>query len=424
MTYAQQPQGDEEEAARASRCRFSAIAPLTRLRALLPGPLAGPTNPNYKVDTSPIPSIPIERRRASSIAASLDQDEGLAEKIVEHGVGVPDTIAKEETVLYLAYGSNLASKTFRGVRGIKPLSQMGVFVPELRLTFDLPGLPYAEPCFAGTQYRDPSAPPTRDISWDDDETDVSDSESLSEKDTLMGRTREVEAQGKGYHKRRWYKPLVGVVYEVTLVDYAKIIATEGGGRGYRDGVIDCYPFPDNYNPADPVPERPSTTPFKARTLLSPAADDMRLKMQSLKSGNPSLLSHAPKLSWWYTVCLHFRPDPDYAQPSARYLGLIKTGAEEHDLPQAWREYLAQIRTYRITTRRQKFGKGIFLALWLPWVLLTLALSKIFAGSDGRSPQWLVALSNAIFSGMWNSYDCFFARIFGDGERSLDDIPAW
>jgi hypothetical protein len=424
MTHEHPPQVDEE-AALVSRCKFSAIAPLTRLRALLPGPIAGPTNTDYKIDTSPIPNIPIERRRASSIAASLDQDEGLAEKIAEHGVGVPDTIAKEETVLYLAYGSNLASQTFRGVRGIKPLSQMGVFVPELRLTFDLPGIPYAEPCFAGTQYRDPSHPPRdRDVSWDDDETDVSDNESLSEKDALMGRTREVEVQGEGYHKRRWYKPLVGVVYEVTLADYAKIIATEGGGRGYRDGIIDCYPFPEDYNPSDPVPDQPSTTSFKARTLLSPAADDARLKMQSLKSGGPSLLSHAPKLSWWYTVCLHFRPDPDYAQPSARYLGLIKTGAEEHDLPVAWREYLAQIRPYRITTLRQKIGKGIFLALWLPSVLLVIVFSKIFAGSDGRSPGWLVALSNALFSGMWTSYDCFFARVFGNGERTLDDIPAW
>src|SRR4051812_34458506 len=91
------PQADEE--VRTSRCRFSAIAPLTRLRGLLPGAISGPTDPNYKSNTTPIPGIPIERRRASSIAASLDQDEGLAEKITEHGVGVPDTIAKEETVL-------------------------------------------------------------------------------------------------------------------------------------------------------------------------------------------------------------------------------------------------------------------------------------------------------------------------------------
>ena len=119
----------------------------------------------------------------------------------------------------------------------------------------------------------------------------------------MGRTLEVEVRGadiiSGGGTGPWLR-----VYEVTLADYAKIIATEGGGREYRDGVIDCYPFPKDFDPSDPVPYQPSTTPFKARTLLSPAADDARLKMQSLKSGDPPLLSNGPKLSWWYTgVCM-------------------------------------------------------------------------------------------------------------------------
>ncbi|CAI7672545.1 unnamed protein product [Penicillium bialowiezense] len=374
----------------AAPCRFSATASLTKLRGLLPAFLV---KQNVEIDTTPIPTTTFGRRRASSFAASLDRDETLADKISEqldHGVAVEET---EETVLYLAYGSNLATQTFRGMRGIKPLSQIGVYVPELRLTFDLPGIPYAEPCFAGTQYRD--------ISHEDD----SDSQELSEKTTLMSGQRE-----SGYHKRRWSRPLVGVVYEVTLADYAKIIATEGGGRGYRDGVIDCYPFPDSYNSSDPVPEHPSTPPFKARTLLSPAADDARLRSQARKGGP---VISKPALSWWYTIGLHFRPDPDYAQPSARYLNLIRTGAAEHDLPLSYRKYLAQIRTYHIVTRRQKAGKVIFLVLWIPWVLLVMTLSKVFAGPDGRSPPWLVAMANILFSSMWNSYDWFFVKVFGN-----------
>ena len=47
------------------------------------------------------------------------------------------TQEKAKTVLYLAYGSNLCNETFRGVRGIRPLSQVNVMVPSLRLTFDL-----------------------------------------------------------------------------------------------------------------------------------------------------------------------------------------------------------------------------------------------------------------------------------------------
>ncbi|KAJ5171233.1 uncharacterized protein N7500_004016 [Penicillium coprophilum] len=416
------------EDAPASQCRFSATQPLDRLRGLLPAIFA---KPDVKLEIDPIPRTNVDRRRSSCVAASLDQDETLPEKIStqqEHGIGVSETVARDETVLYLAYGSNLASKTFRGMRGIKPLSQISVLVPELRLTFDLPGVPYAEPCFAGTQYRDIS-PPTDDetelqdneTELQDDETDLLDSEYLSEKAVLITRTRQVEVAST-CDKRQWHKPLVGVVYEVTLADYAKIIATEGGGRGYLDRVIDCHPFPPSYNPSDPVPDYPSTPAFKARTLLSPAADNARLKLLSQKDDVVPLPS-GPKPSWWYTVCLHFRPDPNYAQPSARYLGLIKTGAAEHDLPVSYQEYLAQIKPYRITTMHQKIGKAIFLVLWAPSLILTMSLSRICAGPDGRSPPWLVALANSVFSGMWTSYDCFFARIFGDGERGLDDTRA-
>ncbi|KAJ5963934.1 uncharacterized protein N7479_003810 [Penicillium vulpinum] len=413
------PQTSDE--APASRCQFNATLPLDKLRGLIPVFLAKPAN--VKLDIDPIPRTNVERRRASRVAVSLDQDEALPEKIStqqEHGISVSESVARDETVLYLAYGSNLASKTFRGMRGIKPLSQISVLVPELRLTFDLPGVPYLEPCFAGTQYRDFSHPACDEIEPQDDETDMLDSEYLSEKTALVGRTREVEVVSD-CDKRQWHKPLIGVVYEVTLADYAKIIATEGGGRGYHDGVIDCHPFPHSYDPSDPVPDYPTTPAFKARTLLSPAADDARIKSQSQK-GHVALPS-GPKLSWWYTAFLHCRPDPNYAQPSARYLGLLKTGAAEHDLPASYQEYLAQIRTYHITTTRQKIGKVVFLALWAPSLISTMTLSRIFAGPDGRIPPWLVALSNMVFLSAWVSYDYFFAPLFGDGERALDDTRA-
>ncbi|CAG8326911.1 unnamed protein product [Penicillium salamii] len=404
---------NQGNSAPSSGCRFNATATLTKLRGSL---LAAVGKQNVEIDPTPIPATTAHRRRASVSTASLDRDETLAEKIsdqLDHGEPVKET---EETILYLAYGSNLASKTFRGMRGIKPLSQIGVFVPELRLSFDLPGIPYLEPCFAGTQYRDVSRD-DGDSDGDDDGDDDGylDSNGVSEKAALMGQTKR-----EFYHKRRWSRPLVGVVYEVTLADYAKIIATEGGGRGYRDGVIDCYPFPEDYDSSDPVPQHPSTPAFKARTLLSPAADDARIRSQMQRGG---AVVTKPALSWWYTIGLHFRPDPDYAQPSARYLNLIKTGAAEHDLPLSYQKYLAQIRTYHITTGGQKAGKVIFLVLWVPWLLLVLMLSKIFAGADGRSPPWLVAMANVLFSGMWNSYDFIFARVFGNGERTLSDIPA-
>lgn len=408
------------EEVRASEALFSAMDPLTRLRGLLPTVFPS----SATADDHHLPTTSSKRRRASIVASSLDQDERLSEKVTEQqesGTAIADTAAKEETVLYLAYGSNLAEKTFRGMRKIKPLSQVRVLVPELRLTFDLRGVPYAEPCFAGTHYRDPDTENDLNDEVADDVSVISEGEFLSEKSPLMTETR--DANESDYHKSRWHKPLIGVVYEVTLADYAKIIATEGGGRGYRDVVVDCHTFAEGYNSRDPVPNHPATPAFKAHTLLSPAADDARRRTHAMKSGQPVL----PQPSASKTLCFgikgpHMRPDPDYAQPSARYLNLLVTGAAEHDLPVSYQQYLSQIRTYHTTTIRQKIGKGIFLAVWGPIVLSMLALSKPFAGPDGRSPPWLATLVNCVFELMWNSYDFFFKKAFGDGERTLEDNP--
>ncbi|KAI7279306.1 hypothetical protein KC345_g5445 [Hortaea werneckii] len=293
--------------------------------------------------------------------------------------------SKKESVLYLAYGSNLCNETFRGNRGIKPLSQINVQVPSLRLTFDLPGIPYAEPCFANSGSRDPdhdpAKPPTKDC---------------TEKTPLLG------AEGRpdeGYRKDRWHKGLIGVVYEVTPEDYAHIIATEGGGSSYHDILVDCHPFASD-DPRLPVPQNPTTPPFKAHTLFAPA---------TLPGEDP------PKDGGRFQ-----RPDTSYAQPSARYLKLITDGANESGLPFEYRDYLHSIHPYTMKGAKQRVGQFVFLTLWLPVVSFIFLMSPMFQDEHGRQPQWLREFSGAIFKAVWASYDSFFKPMFGDGERSIAD----
>lgn len=270
---------------------------------------------------------------------------------------------KGKTVLYLAYGSNLCNETFRGVRGIKPLSQVNVLVPSLRLTFDLAGVPYAEPCFANSARRIPEAPaPNPDEPH--------------------------------YHKDRWQKGLVGVVYEVTLSDYAHIIATEGGGASYHDILVDCHVLPL----ADTVPSHPTNTPFKAHTLFAPTV-------------HPDEARSADRAS---------RPDPSYAQPSARYLKLITDGAAECELPAEYQEYLHNIRPYTITTKKQAAGKVLFTAIWLPFIMMIFTMSRRLQDDKGRAPKWFQRLTAMLFAGMWLCYDGVFKKVFGDGERTIGD----
>ncbi|GIJ84751.1 hypothetical protein Asppvi_003602 [Aspergillus pseudoviridinutans] len=369
-----------------SPSKFNALQTFRRLWELVTPALPEGIS-SRETDRYP-PKTTVQRRRQSIADQSLDRDEHLAEKVISHQI--EEAVPPKETVLYLAYGSNLCAKTFLGQRGIKPLSQINVVVPSLQLTFDMPGIPYMEPCFAATRRR---AHPSKEMQTGK----VGDIECPADADTSEQSTLLSEDSTS--------MPLVGVVYEVTITDYAKIIATEGGGGGYKDIVVDCYPFPKSQGPTDPIPEHPETKSFKAHTLLSPNEDPDPCHLTAKDYQLPPP---------------YRRPKSCYAQPSARYLGLINTGASEHDLPLPYRKYLLQFRPYRITTVRQTFGKAIFVASWLPPLLVIISLSKLLAGPDGRSPPWLVRASNILFSVMWSTYDYFFAPIFGDGERTIED----
>jgi hypothetical protein len=303
---------------------------------------------------------PTRSRRSESISETPFDTAQLIEEVRQN-----NEAAKKETVLYLAYGSNLSAETFKGARGINPLSQVNVLVPSLALTFDLPGIPYSEPCFANTRYRKESPQANGNNSHKDD-----------------------------YHKDRWHKGLIGVVYEVTKADYATIIATEGGGSGYQDIVVACYELPRGSQTVDPAPH---TAPFKAHTLFAPYIP-------------PGEGSPGGRIS---------RPDPSYAQPSARYLKLITDGAEEHALPDEYRAFLYGLRPYTITSIRQRLGQFIFLSTWMPIIIAMFAASKLFVDDKGRLPPWMIAVSTAVFRGVWGSYDGFFRGIFGDGERTQE-----
>ena len=233
---------------------------------------------------------------------------------------------------------------------------MNVHVPSLDLKFDLPGIPYMEPCFANTQYRN-TLPSTSD-----------------------------------YHKDRWHKGLIGVFYEATPEDYRTIIATEGGGASYQDVMVPCYGIPPG---TTSVGSQPSGVPFTAHTLLAPS--DNKGKGRSIS-----------------------RPDPSYAQASARYLKLITDGAEEHELPAEYMAFLYNLRPYTITTYRQKIGQALFMTTWLPLVMLLFGLAKTTSDKEGKIPKWLVLIHGVVFRLLWASYDNVYKKTFGDGERTMSE----
>ncbi|KAK7429972.1 hypothetical protein QQZ08_003594 [Neonectria magnoliae] len=300
---------------------------------------------------------------------------------------------KPNTYLYLAYGSNLAAETFLGMRGIRPLSQTNVSVPTLELKFNLPGIPYREPCFANVDYRkmpekpklpDPSNPPR-----------IPPIDPPSYQPPTL------------HTPTAWNEGLVGVVYEVTEEDYGTIIRTEGGGAGYKEIIVPCIPIPPKISvPEKPFPELPM--PFLARTLFAP-----RIPV-------PDLPNDPRKKKWWYRFLIGPHREPDYAEASARYLKLITDGTKEHDLPDGYQRWLKSLQPYTITTWRQQIGALLFALTGGVMFVLMIILSKIFADKDGKIPRWMVIAMTVLINLTWIGYDAIFKPFFGDGERTEDD----
>lgn len=328
----------------------------------------------------PLPSTTTRARRTSE--ARLEQS------AVDGPALAPD--AEPDTVLYLAFGSNLCAETFQGKRGIRPLSEVNVTAPSLRLTFSIPGLPYTEPCFANTAPRkipedgigDPRKPMLPPI-----------------EDPVAG-------------EPRWDKGLVGVVYEVTRKDYKRIMATEGGGSSYKEILVPCLAIP----PAVGVPEGPGggvPRPFFARTLCMPFIPSVP------GDGHSEGHVEGEGKGWWKWLTRGAqRPAEDYAQPSERYLNLLRTGAAEHELPGDYQRYLAALQSYTIRSTRQKVGKWLMILAWGPGVVLIMALGVLLADKDGKMPAWAAAVSSVLGRAMWWSYDAVFRPLFGDGERTV------
>lgn len=362
-----------------------------------------------------------------------------------------DHTASVPTVLYLAYGSNLCAQTFLGQRGIRPVSAINVSAPSLRLTFDLPGIPYKEPCFANTALRKvPKHPPipdppgkVPDLPHPPPYTFPPKSEKTegrSHKDqstTPISRGVHQDVRKNAYGDPEWDKGLIGVVYEVTPEDYATIIKTEGGGSAYQDILVPCIAIPSKVGiPEDPpIPELPK--PFFAHTLFAPRIpkkpddgdDDDDKNSTRARDGDDGGdgddgddKSPLDRLKdWWQDMLLRpIRPDPEYAQPSARYLKLITDGAAEHGLPDEYQEWLAKLQPYTITSRRQTIGQYIFLGLAMPVMGLFLGLSKWLADDRGKIPLWVGLFMETLFHLVWLGYDRVFKPVFGDGERTEDE----
>lgn len=320
-----------------------------------------------------------------------------------------DDAAGTNTVLYLAYGSNMCAQTFSGMRGIRPLSRVNVSAPSLRLVFNLPGMPYMEPCFANSAPRKLPKMPGGGGGLP-----------LPIPEIPPRGTAANHYEPNQHGDPVWDKGLIGVVYEVTREDYAKILASEGGGSGYQDVLVPCLELP----PSVSVPEKPSPVPelpkpFLAHTLFDPGSNLPDQDKTETTRDSDDDQPQKPKLPWYARFLrTRPRPDPDYAQPSPRYLNLLREGARENDLPTDYQEWLGALQGYVLTTTRQRVCQWLLKLTLYPVVMLSFMVGRVFADGSGIHPLWLRVWMGMFFGSVWKIYDAVLKPVFGDGERTM------
>ncbi|KAK4182317.1 hypothetical protein QBC35DRAFT_510212 [Podospora australis] len=154
---------------------------------------------------------------------------------------------------YFGYGSNMVTSVMRS-RGTELLEVKAVCVPGYILTFDVFGLPYAEPAMASiAKYRTPSVSggPDSEI-------------------TKLGIPPDVH----------------GVAYLLSRADIQKLIASEGGGVAYREITISGIPLEGMDESISMItliakyPRRPNAAPsLRYLTLLRQGAEENKLPHQ-------------------------------------------------------------------------------------------------------------------------------------------------
>lgn len=285
--------------------------------------------------------------------------------------------------VYFAYGSNVNTKTFNGTRGITPSAAYPAVLPGYELVFNVPGLPFVEPAFASVR------------------------RVVGEKPNTAPSTGRFARFATETH---------GVAYVVTDEQWRTILRTE---TSYvrEDVTLELF-FPataEGEIRAGPSGKtHPEGAPQKifATTLVFADAD----------VGGVALL------------------------PSARYLGLIREGADEWKLDKNWREYLrVAVQAYdpEISVTRS-LGAAVAAASFAPIAALAAPASAAAAaqgafeklletssdenaarsaanGDDSVAEQVAEAAFAAGFRAFaettWGVHNAFWAPAFGSGANN-------
>ena len=279
-------------------------------------------------------------------------------------VQIPDDDTDStQKIWYFAYGSNLSTEKFTGGRGITPLAKARVRLPEWRLAFNVPGLPYAEPTFAGIVHCASGSTGGSTAPATSTQYPINEKSSLSD-----GRNSD--------------PPVTGVAYLITRSQFTQVFASEGGGIVYKD--------------------------LAATAEAVGSIDEAILSGPRVEVRTLGVVATVQRKAPW-------------PRASRRYMEIVRTGAAEAGLPPAYQRHLASFPPYiPPQTAFARCGAEIFLATWNPVMGGAEKLTHATMREDGYAPEWVIWLVRLVLSLIWLSHDFVFAPIFGRG----DGLAEW
>ncbi|EHK21971.1 uncharacterized protein TRIVIDRAFT_170504 [Trichoderma virens Gv29-8] len=173
----------------------------------------------------------------------------------------------------------------------------------------------------------------------------------------------------------------GTAYLVDRKAYYSIIASEGGGTAYEEIAVRAERISSGAEKESHIPQS--------------------LVVMTLTRGYAETIPRCP---------------------SQRYKDIVVQGAEEAHLPASYRSFLDTIPTYRPPKSAWRLvGAKIFLAIWVPVMMVAEWITNMTANSDGKGncPRWVHGLVRFLLVAMWLHHDLVHARIFGRGD-GLDE----
>jgi hypothetical protein len=321
----------------------------------------------------------------------------------------------------LSFGSNMSSETLTGRRRVVPRRSLPAVVPGHALSFDMLGLPYAEPAFAVLQ-RFRRGEETRPQAWW----------------PAVARRERADADA-GVALRAPTPPpsppvAHGVLHLVSREDWRRVLASEGVLDGGDAEEVEDYDDGEDGGGRSSSSSGSNSESFGYRVArvrclaYSPCARDLQnVPLTGQEDMQESTLSHLPTVEALTLLSAH----PQHAaggrraRPSKRYLSLLQKGAKEHGLSPEYRRWLESLDSYDASASSSSFSSvpamaartGLLaagVAAAAPALPLVALAGAAALGRGGGGAEY----ANLAQRALWWAHDVALAPVLGDGGASV------